>query len=226
MSQSWPFYSVIPMVNLILASASPRRQELIRLLGHPTVVRAPAVDEESIVDPDPARNVVETARLKAEAVAKTVTDGAVIVAADTTVALGEQMLGKPADSDAARLILQRLRGRTHQVHTGIVVLALPDRRVTTAVSSTDVTMRDYSDAEIETYVESGDALDKAGAYAIQNSAFRPVEALSGCFTGVMGLSLCRLSQALRALDIPADLAVSDHDTSRCRVCLAFVDSLF
>jgi septum formation protein len=226
LSQSWPFYSVIPMVTLILASASPRRQELIRLLGYPTVVRVPSVDEESIVHPDPARNVVETARLKAEAVAKTVTGEVVIVAADTTVALGEEMLGKPADSGAARLVLQRLRGRTHQVHTGIVVLALPDRRMATAVSTTDVTMRNYSDAEIETYVDSGDPLDKAGAYAIQNSAFRPVEALAGCFTGVMGLSLCRLSQALQALDIPADLEVSDHDTFRCRVCLAFVDSLF
>jgi septum formation protein len=216
----------MPMVTLILASASPRRQELIRLLGYPTAVRVPDVDEESIVYPDPAYNVVETARLKAEAVVKTVTGEAVIVAADTTVALGEEMLGKPADSRAARLTLQRLRGRTHQVHTGIVVLALPDRRVTTAVSSTDVTMRDYSDAESEAYVDSGDPLDKAGAYAIQNSAFRPVEALAGCFTGVMGLSLCRLSQALQALDIPVDLEVADHDTRRCRVCLAFVDNLF
>jgi septum formation protein len=214
------------VVNLILASASPRRQALIRLLGYLTVVHVPDVDEDSIVDPDPALNVVETARLKAEAIAATVTGDAIIVAADTTVALGQEMLNKPADPADAGLMLQRLRGRTHQVHTGIVVVSLPDQRTATAVSSTDVTMRTYSDAEIDAYVRSGDPLDKAGAYAIQNSAFRPVASLAGCFTGVMGLSLCRLCQALQALGVPAPLDVADHDTTHCPTCLPFVDNLF
>ncbi len=213
------------MVNLILASASPRRQALIRLLGYPTVVYVPDVDEDSIVEPDPARNVAATALLKAEAVAATVTGAAVIVAADTTVALGDEMLNKPADAAAATQMLRRLRGRTHQVHTGIVVLSLPDGRTASAVSSTDVTMRDYSDAEIEAYVRSGDPLDKAGAYAIQNSAFRPVASFAGCFSGVVGLSLCRLCQALRAIDVPAPLDVADHDTAECPTCLDLAGDL-
>lgn len=190
------------------------------------MIQVPDVDEDSVDHADPAHNVVETARLKAEAVAATAAGEVVIVAADTTVALGREMLNKPANADEARQMLQRLRGRTHQVHTGIVVMVLPERRIASAVSTTDVTMRDYSDAEIEAYVASGDPLDKAGAYAIQNAAFRPVEALAGCFTGVMGLSLCRLSQALQAAGIVTGLDVADHDTTRCPTCFAFVDDIF
>lgn len=214
------------MVTLLLASASPRRQELIRLLGYRTIIRVPDVDEESVDHSDPAYNVVETARLKAEAVAVAVRQDLAIIAADTTVALGHEMLNKPAGAGEARQMLQRLRGRTHQVHTGIVVLTLPERLTAAAVSTTDVTMRDYSDAEIDAYVASGDPLDKAGAYAIQNATFRPVARLAGCFTGVMGLSLCRLSQALQAAGVPASLDVADHDTSRCAVCRALVNHLF
>ncbi|MDT8305006.1 MAG: Maf family protein [Anaerolineae bacterium] len=220
------FVSFDEMVTLLLASASPRRQELIRLLGYPTAVQVPDVDEDSIDHADPAHNVVETARLKAEAVAATVMDQAIIVAADTTVALGREMLNKPANAEEARHMLRRLRGRTHQVHTGIVVVTLPERRTAAAVSTTAVTMRDYSDDEMEAYIASGDPFDKAGAYAIQNKAFRPVGALAGCFTGVMGLSLCRLSQALQAVGIPAELDVANHDTARCATCLAYVDTLF
>jgi septum formation protein len=211
--------------SLLLASASPRRHELIQLLGYPVTILVPEVDEESIDHADPAHNVVETARLKAEAIASSFQGEAVVVAADTTVALGREMLNKPANAGEARDMLRRLRGRTHQVHTGIVVMTLPDRHTTAAVSTTDVTMRDYGEAEIERYVASGDPLDKAGAYAIQNATFRPVAILDGCFTGVMGLSLCRLSQALHRVGIPASLPVSDHDAPRCPTCRALAGDL-
>lgn len=213
------------MISLLLASASPRRHELIRLLGYPVTIVVPEVDEESIDDDDPARNVVETARLKAEAIAARYQGDAVIVAADTTVALGRELLGKPANAGEARAMLWRLRGRTHQVHTGIVVMALPDRRMTEVISTTHVTMRDYGEAEIDAYVASGDPLDKAGAYAIQNASFRPVAAIEGCFTGVMGLSLCRLTQALHTAGIPTSLPVSDHDAPRCQTCRALAGDL-
>ena len=213
------------MVTLVLASASPRRHELILLLSYPTLIIVPDVDEESIDHTYPAHNAVETARLKAEAAAASYQGNAVIVAADTTVAIRRETLGKPADAAAARVMLQQLRGRTHQVHTGIVVLTLPDRRSASAISTTDVTMRDYNDAEIEEYVASGDPLDKAGAYAIQNASFRPVATLDGCFTGVVGLSLCRLTQALHRAGVPVDLAVSDHDARRCQTCRALARDL-
>lgn len=206
------------MIRLILASASPRRQALIHLLGYPVEVRVADVDELSVTDPDPARNVVETARLKAEAVAATVTGAGVIIAADTEVALDGQLLGKPAGAADATRMLQQLRNRTHQVHTGIVVCRLPDGKMATTVSTTDVTMRDYTDAEIAAYVASGDALDKAGAYAIQSASFRPVARLDGCYTGVVGFSLCRLSQALQAIGVRVSLDVADHETARCITC--------
>ena len=213
------------MIRLILASASPRRQALIRLLGYPVEVRVADVDELSVTDPDPARNVVETARLKAEAVADTVTGAGIIIAADTEVVLDGRLLGKPANAADATRMLQQLRNRTHQVHTGIVVCRRAEGAVATTVSTTDVTMRDYSDAEIAAYVASGDPLDKAGAYAIQSASFRPVARLHGCYTGVVGFSLCRLSQALQAVGVPVSLDVADHEAGRCPACLQMMQDL-
>jgi len=213
------------MIRLILASASPRRQALIHLLGYPVEVRVADVDELSVTDPDPARNVVATARLKADAVAATVSGAAVIIAADTEVVLDGLLLGKPADPADATRMLRWLRNRTHQVHTGIVVWRRPNGAMAMAVSTTDVTMRDYSDAEIAAYVASGDPLDKAGAYAIQSTSFRPVARLDGCYTGVVGFSLCRLSQALQAVGVPVSLDVADHEAARCPTCLQVMHDL-
>jgi MAF protein len=192
------------------------------LLGYPVQVRVAGVDESSVDDPDPARNVVETARLKAEAVADAFTGEGVIIAADTEVVLQGKILGKPADEGDAACMLRQLRGRAHQVHTGIVVCTRPEGQAVTAVSTTEVMMRDYSDAEIAAYVASGDPLDKAGAYAIQSATFRPVAALNGCYTGVVGLSLCRLAQALQEAGVPVSLPVADHDAARCPACLALM----
>lgn len=196
------------MIKFILASQSPRRQSLIKLLGYPFSIRVADVDEMSITHPDPATNVIETAVLKAYTIAQqTKSSGEIIVAADTTVALGENMLGKPQDAAEATHMLQTLRHQTHEVHTGFVILNLANgaeiKKVTTAV----VTMRDYTDQEIAAYVASGDPLDKAGAYAIQHPTFKPVAQLDGCYTAVVGLSVCDLILALDKLDIPrlADL---------------------
>jgi septum formation protein len=199
-SANYQWAAIDPNMHLILASGSPRRQELIHLLGVPWEVRVAEVDEDSVTYPDPAVNVIETALLKAHAVARTAPPQATIVAADTTVVLDGEMLNKPDGPDGARRMLQRLRGRVHQVYTGIVVMRQADGRTVRDVAVIDVPMRDYTDKEIGAYIDTGDPLDKAGAYAIQHPEFRPVTNLTGCFAGVVGLPLCHLFRALRRLD--------------------------
>lgn len=190
------------MTVLILASTSPRRRELIQLLGLPYEIATADVDESSVTHPDPAVNVVETARLKANAVAaQTTRRDVIIIAADTTVAIDGEMSGKPADAAAARQMLRRLRGRVHQVHTGIVLAHMGTGEVAADVASVDVPMRAYTEAEIEAYVASGDPLDKAGAYAIQHPNFAPVAHLADCYAAVVGLPLCHLARALRWLGV-------------------------
>lgn len=200
------------MKKLFLASQSPRRRELIGLLGYPFQVISTHVDERLVADPDPAVNVVGTARLKAVSFAGQLKqndhqENGVIVAADTIVALDGQMLGKPVDTADAHRMLAALRGRSHEVHTGVTLLDLGSGREVSGVHTAVVTMREYSDAEILRYIASGDPMDKAGAYAIQHPEFRPVAHLIGCFTGVMGLSVCHLLQLLPQLGLPllADL---------------------
>lgn len=167
------------------------------------------VDEELVTDPNPAGNVIATARLKAEAVATSLSHSpALILAADTTVALDGQMLNKPAGPKDARRMLQQLRGRRHQVHTGIILLETDTGRVVTDVASVEVPMRQYSNAEIEAYIATGDPLDKAGAYAIQHPTFKPVANLADCYAAVVGLPLCHVARALRRLDVntPQEIA--------------------
>jgi len=193
---------------LILASASPRRQELIQLLGVPWEMMVADVDESSVHHPDPAVDVVDTAGLKAVTIAQKAPADAVIVAADTTVVLDGQRLNKPDDEGEARQMLRRLRGRTHQVYTGIVAINNATGKTVTDVARIDVPMRDYSDGEIDTYVASGDPLDKAGAYAIQHEEFRPVIDLSGCYAGVIGLPLCHLTRTLYQVGIKVEIDIA------------------
>ncbi len=197
-------------MDLILASSSPRRQELIELLGLPWRVIVAQVDEDSVSHADLAQDVIATARLKAADVVKRAPDGAVIVAADTTVELDGQPLNKPTDAAEARDMLQRLRGRVHHVHTGIVVVDKDNDRWLADVASVEVPMRSYSETELDAYVGSGDPLDKAGAYAIQHPEFQPVISLSGCYAAVVGLPLCHLTRALSrvGVTVPSNIALS------------------
>ena len=195
-------------MELILASASPRRQELISFLGLPWRVMVARVDEESVSHPDPAQDVIATARLKAADVVARAPGGAIVIAADTTVALDGRCLNKPAGPAEAREMLMQLRGRIHHVHTGIVVVDKDNDRWLSDVASVPVPMRRYTRAEVENYVASGDPLDKAGAYAIQHPGFQPVSGLSDCYAAVVGLPLCHLARALGRLGVrvPADVA--------------------
>lgn len=217
----------LPEMTLFLASASPRRQELIQLLGLPWRVVVAQVDETSVSHPDPAQDVIQTARLKAADVIPRVPDGAVVVAADTTVVLDGHYLNKPAGAAEAVDMLRRLRGRLHQVHTGIVVVDKDRDLWLSDVATVDVPMRSYSEDEIRAYVASGDPLDKAGAYAIQHAGFRPVAELTGCYACVVGLPLCHLARALGqvGLKIQVDIASTcqDHHHYHCPIFHQILD---
>lgn len=188
--------------RFLLASASPRRRELLRLLNLPFEVSPTDIDETPHPLETPAGLVTRLSRLKAEAARSNYPDRTVI-AADTDVELDGAILGKPRDGQEARAMLRALRGRTHTVHGGIT-LAMPDPSVpagekggaVTFAVHTRVWMRDYTDAEIEAYVATDDPLDKAAAYAVQHPVFRPVARVEGCFANVMGLALCRVHNAL------------------------------
>jgi septum formation protein len=181
--------------RLILASGSPRRRQLLSLLGLPFVIKAADVDEMPLAGEPPSEMVLRVSQAKAYAV-RDVRPDELVVAADTVVALDGQVLGKPAGGDEAAQMLRDLRNRVHTVYSGVSVWQPAQQRVICELGESFVWMRDYSDEEIESYVESGDPLDKAGAYAIQHPVFDPVWQVEGCWLSVMGLPLCHLTRAL------------------------------
>jgi MAF protein len=190
------------VVNLVLASNSPRRRQLLSLGGWHFRVLPVDVDESPLPGEEPLDYVLRLATSKGQAAAGQVfptadaAEDVIVVAADTTVVDGKTILGKPADEVEAERMLRALRGRVHQVYTALAVLRCSDGLMQTDWCATDVPMRDYSDAEMLAYIRSGDPLDKAGAYAIQHLGFHPVENLQGCFANVMGLPLCHLARTL------------------------------
>ena len=186
-------------LSIVLASSSPRRREILAWMGIPFSVTSADVDEMPLHGEKPAQYVMRLAIEKARASERQAAFGGIIVAADTTVADGDEIIGKPADADDALRILRKLRKRSHMVHTGIVA-GVPSRGVAgDELCSTEVKMRAYTEEEMQTYVQSGAPMDKAGAYAIQDKQFDPVRDISGCFANVMGLPLCHLERLLRRL---------------------------
>ncbi len=202
----------MPSLPLVLASASPRRRELLALGGWAFTLRPAEVAEIPNPGEPPADFVRRMSLAKAQLAAQGVDAGALVVGADTVVTLDGQIIGKPANPAAAANTLRRLRGRTHEVFTGLAVIDTRSGEAHTDLARSRVTMRDYGDAEIEAYVATSDPLDKAGAYAIQYKGFQPVavEQFSDCFANVMGLPLCHLLRRLRELgaepaaDLPAE----------------------
>ncbi len=182
--------------TLVLASASPRRRQLLALLGLPFAVQPADVDEANHVGESPAQMAVRLSRWKARAVAVDAAHSA-IVAADTLVCLDGEVLGKPAHPAEAMAMLRRLRGRPHQVYSGITLVEPRSGGEHSKLVTTTVWMRDYSEPEIARYVASGDPMDKAGAYAIQHRDLSPVARVAGCYANVMGLPLCDLYCMLR-----------------------------
>jgi septum formation protein len=184
---------------IILASNSPRRRQLLSLTGWLFSVSAANVDESQHANESPADYVLRLAETKARAIKADMDQ--IILAADTTVVDGSDILGKPKDSVEATAMLKRLRGHAHQVYTGVAVLRRSDGLLLKDLCVTDVPMRDYSDEEIDAYVQTGDPLDKAGAYAIQHPEFKPVAHMDGCFASVMGLPVCHVIRLMRQMDI-------------------------
>jgi septum formation protein len=177
----------------------------------------PRVDETRHPAEPPAEYVVRLARAKVLAAGAFGAENGYILGADTAVADGDAVLGKPLDPADATRMLRRLRGHAHQVHTGLAVLARDSGLLLTDVCTTTVPMRAYGDAEIDAYVRSGDPLDKAGAYAIQHEGFRPVEGLHGCYASVMGLPLCHLMRLLSRLEVEPEYDLP----SRCQIHLKY-----
>lgn len=195
--------------RVVLASSSPRRQVFLRDLGLSFTVLPADINETPLPNEAPIALAKRLASSKARAVAQKLPaySCAVIIAADTVVAMDETLLGKPEDkADASRMLLL-LRDRDHEVHSAISVLNMATGQAETIVNTTHVWMRNYSDTEIAIYVDSGDPLDKAGAYAIQHPSFDPAETISGCLSGVMGLPLGNLRDLLAnsGVELPIDV---------------------
>ncbi len=186
---------------LVLASNSPRRRQLLALGNWDFIVNVADIDETQLAGETPKEYVLRLAQEKALAVKDKVSVESIVIGSDTTVVLDDAILGKPVDEEDAERMLKKLRGRTHQVYTGIALYRVQDGKMLTELSITDVPMRDYSDDEIRAYIETGDPMDKAGAYAIQHPEFQPVHSMQGCYASVMGLSMCHVLRALQKFDI-------------------------
>jgi septum formation protein len=197
-------FSVTEKPLLVLASNSPRRRQLLSLAGWKFTVSAADVDESVASNESPSEYVLRLAETKARAIPANAEQ--IVLAADTTVVNGSEILGKPKDGSDATAMLKRLRGRTHQVYTGIALFRPRDGLLLKDLCVTDVPMRGYSDEEIDAYVKTGDPLDKAGAYAIQHPEFKPVAQMDGCFASVMGLPVCHVIRLMRTMGLQPDTA--------------------
>lgn len=182
-------------MQLILASQSPRRKELLGLFHVPFQIRVADIDETMDPEKSAAEEVARVSRAKAMAVPRENDD--VVVAADTIVVCGGEVLGKPKDEADAHRMLRLLSGRDHQVMTGMTVL-----RGETALTTTEIThihFRELTDGEIRRYIATGEPMDKAGSYGIQGGAALFAEKLQGDYYNVMGLPVCRLGQLLKQI---------------------------
>lgn len=183
---------------LILASASPRRSEMLKFLGVEFEVHPADVDESLLSGESAEESVCRLARIKAEAIAANF-PGRIILAADTIVVYRDEILGKPVDEADARNMLRKLSGNTHQVYSAYAIIA-PDFKKNVAVK-TDVSFVELSNEEIDWYVKTGEPMDKAGAYGIQGKAAGFVESISGSYTNVVGMPLAEVLRDLKSLGV-------------------------
>lgn len=184
--------------QMILASASPRRKELLELMGLDFIV-CPSRKEEIITKQIPAEIVQELAAQKAEDVAAMTEGEALVIGSDTIVVCDGEVMGKPADEQAAYEMLHKLQGRTHEVYTGVAVIALEKDKITRDIfyKKADVTVHPMTDEEIWGYIRQGESMDKAGAYGIQGSFAVFVDEIKGEYNTVLGLPIAGLYQVLK-----------------------------
>jgi MAF protein len=192
---------------LFLASVSPRRRQILTLLGIPFTVGVAPTHEEEAQERyrGPVEELAEWLAKHKAAAALSLPEaaGRLVITADTTVLLNDVVLGKPRDEAHARELLLMLRGRTHYVVTGVAVSGSVDGKFSMRSASciTPVRMRAYSAAEIAAYIATGDPMDKAGAYGIQHPSFQPTERIDGCYLNVVGLPLCVLVDLLAEFNV-------------------------
>jgi septum formation protein len=185
--------------RLILASASPRRAEILHNAGYAFAVVSSAIDETPIPGETAAAMVQRLADAKAELVAARSVGPAIVIAADTAVIIGTQILGKPRTTEDARQMLRSLSGVTHSVVTGVSLVRLPDGERRSFVEATRVQFSTLTPEDIEDYLATGEPFDKAGGYAIQGRAGRFIPRIEGCYFNVVGLPLARLARELAEL---------------------------
>jgi len=192
-------------MELILASASPRRAEILAAAGIPFEIRASSIDESRLPGESPEQMVERLARTKAGAVANAMCSSGeyIILGADTVVVVDEEILGKPGNTAAARQMLLKLQGREHRVITGFALLRVNDGELSNGHEATRVWFSKMSGAEVDAYVATNEPLDKAGAYAIQGIAGRYIPRIAGCYFNVVGLPLAPVWQALKELGWPS-----------------------
>lgn len=176
---------------LILASNSPRRKEILEMLGYEFEIK-PSSADENIKKMSPSKTVEELSLRKALAVERTQKD--IVIGSDTIVCLGDKILGKPIDENDAKKMLISLSGKAHTVYTGVTVLR-EEKTITKAISA-KVYFRELSENEIDRYIQTGEPLDKAGSYGIQGKGAAFIEKIEGDFYAVMGLPACYVSQTL------------------------------
>ncbi|MGN0371740.1 MAG: Maf family protein [Enterocloster sp.] len=187
--------------HVVLASGSPRRKELLEQIGIRPEIR-PSLIKESTEEKKPDLLVMELSRMKAEDIASGCPEGTLVIGADTVVAAGSEILGKPGTSMRAYEMIEKIQGRTHQVYTGVTVLlclAGGGLHGITFSEKTDVHVYPMTGDEIREYAESGEPLDKAGAYGIQGSFAAYVKGIDGDYNNVVGLPLGRLNQEIKRL---------------------------
>lgn len=193
-------------MRLVLASTSPRRRDILALLGIPFEVLPPDFDETTREDLTPEAEALALAAGKARSVARH-EPGALVAAGDTLIALGAEKIGKPENASHAAAILRKLSGRSHRILTGVALVDRRTGRELTHLERVDVRMRRATDADIADYLALGESMDKAGAYSIQGQGHRLVESLQGDYLAAVGLPLRPVAACLRILgvEIPADV---------------------
>jgi MAF protein len=210
--------------KIVLASASPRRRELLSALGLEFEIHPSHTNEDPLEGESPIETQIRVTLAKARATNKDANVDQIIIACDTTVLLNGEMLNKPLNEEEAWSMLRRLRNRVHEVQSCIVVKHGEEESIDVVTSQ--VLMRDYTDEEIASYIASGDPFDKAGSYAVQHEAFHPVAEIRGCPLNVIGLALCRLRERVYELPecaqtcaayfgepCPTQLDISSHSVS-------------
>lgn len=185
------------MKQIILASKSPRRKELLGRFCPNMIIRSDASEEYKIPGENPEKTVIRLALTKAKNVARLSKEDAIVIGADTVVVLDGIVLGKPKNQDEAFQMLRSLSGRTHTVFTGVAVFDTVTEKEKTFAEATKVSFRELSDCEIEAYIASREPMDKAGAYGIQELGSLFIEGIEGDYFNVVGLPVCKLGKLLK-----------------------------